>query len=349
MGRLVAAILLASLIACAPGEKEHRRDYAVMGTEAACRIITEDRDLADEAFDQVAAVFDSVNTLMSTWSETSEISRLNRAPADSAFTLSPWMVDCLHMSIRLQQRSGGAFDATAEPLMRLWGFYRREGRLPSPMEIAGARKSMGRFYLDDAWGKLTKQADATAFDLGGIAKGFAVNKCEAALRELGFTNALVDLGGNMACLGAPAGKEAWSVGIKDPLRKDQIFAKVELRDESVATSGSYERFVTIDGKQYGHIMNPATGRPAEGLLSATAIHKDAALADGLSTALFVLGPVAAKELLMDAYPNVDAVLVIPGEEGAKPTVWITPGLKGRFELLPEYVEEYLLSFKRSSE
>ncbi len=342
MRRLIATLLLATLLACAPSEKEHRRDYAVMGTEATCRIISDDRELAGEAFDQVDAVFDSVNTIMSTWSPDSEISRLNRAPADSAFTLSPWMVDCLHMSIRLQKRSAGAFDATAEPLMRLWGFYHREGRLPTPMEIAGARKSMGCFYMDDAWGKLTKQADATAFDLGGIAKGFAVKMCEAALRELGFTNALVDLGGNMACLGAPPGKEAWSVGIKDPLRKDQIFAKVELRDESVATSGSYERFVEIDGRRYGHIMNPATGQPAEGLLSATAIHQDAALADGLSTALYVLGPVGAKELLNDTFPDVDAVLVIPGEDGEKPTVWITPGLKGRFELLPDYVDNYLL-------
>ncbi len=347
MGRLAAALLVLVLLACAPGEKEHRRDYAVMGTEASCRVFTDDADLAARAFDQVAAVFDSVNTLMSTWNPESEISRLNRAPADSAFTLSPWMVDCLKRSIVLQKRSGGAFDATAEPLMRLWGFYRREGRLPSPMEIAGARKSMGQFYLDDAWGKLTKNADATAFDLGGIAKGFAVKKCEQALRELGLENALVDLGGNMACLGAPPGKQAWSVGIRDPLRKDRLFARVELSGESVATSGSYERFVEIDGRRYGHIMNPSTGRPAEGLLSATAITTDAAIADGLSTALFVLGPDGARELLAEAYPHVDAVLVIPAEEGGRPSVWITPGLQGRFELLPEYEDSYELRTENS--
>ncbi len=342
MGRLALALLALAFAACSPVEKEHRRDYAVMGTEASCRVFTEDAQLAARAFDQVAAVFDSVNTLMSTWSVDSEISQLNRAPADSAFTLSPWMVDCLHQAVKLQARSGGAFDPTAEPLMRLWGFYRREGRLPSPMEIAAARKSMGQFYLDDAWGKVTKRASATAFDLGGIAKGFAVRQCEIQLRELGLTNVLVDLGGNMACLGAPPGKEAWSVGIRDPRRRDRIFARLTLTGESVATSGSYERFVTIDGKQYGHIMNPATGRPAEGLLSATAICESATLADGLSTTLFVLGPDGARELLESAYPNVDAVLVIPAEDGGKPKVWITPGLEGRFELLPEYEESYEL-------
>ncbi len=349
MGRLVAAFLALALLACAPGEKEHRRDYAVMGTQASCRVFTDDAGLAAEAFDRVAAVFDSVNTLMSTWSADSEISRLNRAPADSAFTLSPWMVDCLHLSVKLQRRTGGAFDATAEPLMRLWGFYRREGRLPSPMEIAGARKSMGQFYLDDAWGKLTKNADATAFDLGGIAKGFAVKKCEEALADLGLAKALVDLGGNMACLGAPPGKTAWSVGIRDPLRKDKLFARVELSGESVATSGSYERFVEIDGRRYGHIMNPATGRPAEGLLSATAITADAALADGLSTALFVLGPDGARGLLAEAYPQVDAVLVIPADDGDMPNVWITPGLQGRFELLPDYEGEYVIVSPREAE
>ena len=164
MGRLGRHAILGGLLvlsACSKGDPEHRRDWAVMGTEASCRIFTEDADRADRAFEAVETVFDSVNATMNTWDANSEISQLNRTPADSAFTLSPWMVDCLHQAIRLQMKSAGAFDPTAEPLMRLWGFYRREGRLPSPMEIDAARKSMGQFYLDDAWGRLTKKAPAT--------------------------------------------------------------------------------------------------------------------------------------------------------------------------------------------
>jgi len=344
MGRLALTFASALILlqACAPKEAEFRRDWAVMGTTAQCRIFTEDDDLARRGFQVVDAALDSVIETMNTWDPNSEISRLNRAPADSTLVLSPWLSDCLHLAVVLNKRTGGAFDATAEPLMRLWGFYRREGRLPSDTEIAAARESMGRFYLDNAWGKLTKKSGSTAFDLGGLAKGYAVKQCEKGLRELGVANALVDLGGNMACLGAPPGKEAWTVGVRDPLDREKVFATLQLHDLSVATSGSYERFVEIDGRRFGHIMNPASGRPAEGLLSATAVTSDAALADGLSTSLFVAGPEGAREMLARAFPTADAVLVCPGEDGGKPRVWVSPGLRDRFALLPEYEGRYLI-------
>jgi len=328
--------------ACSPGRMERHRQFEAMGWPAACRIVTEDASLADHAFDEVASVLDSVSALMDPGNPDSEISRLNRAPADSAFTLSPWTTDCLHLAVKLQRQSGGAFDVSTGLLSRLWGFYGGRAVEPSPMEIAGGRKSLGQFYLDDAWGRVTKHSAATAFDLDGIARGFALRLCEKRLREMGVDSARLDLGGDTICLGAPPHEEAWTADILDPRDRSQVFARLRLHDETMASRDLGERFVTIGGKRYGHIMNPATGRPADELLGATAVCRDAALADGLSTALFVLGPDGARELLETSFPDVDAVLVIPGEDGGKPTVWITPGLAGRFELLPEYVKRYRL-------
>ena len=338
MRRWLVALLLVA--ACSPAPREERLELPTMGTVASLRVFSDEAGLADRAGEALLAAFDSVTASMNSWDGTSEISRLNRAPADSALILSPWLSACLAQAERVRDASKGAFDPTAEPFMRLWGFYRREGRLPSDEELRAARATLGRYRHDAAAHVIVKEDADTAFDLGGIAKGFAVARAAESLTALGVRSALIDLGGNLHCIGAPPGKVAWQVGIRDPQDRQRLFASLPLRDRAVATSGSYERFVEIDGRRYGHIMNPATGRPAEGLLSASSIADDAGLADGLSTALFVLGPEGARRMLADFYPDVDAVLVLPASGNAKPRVLVTRGIATEFELLPGYEDLY---------
>lgn len=314
-----------------------------MGTVARLEIRGERTDAEADALPRVRESFARVNALMSTWDASSEISRLNRAPADSAVTLSPDLGGCLARALELRAASGGAFEPGAEPLMRLWGFYRREGRLPGESELAELLPRLGDYRYETDTRRFTKLTGEAAIDLGGIAKGFALDLAAAGLRDLGLSSALVDLGGNLYCIGRAAPDRAWRVGIRDPLDRDRLFASLELEDEAVATSGSYERFVVIDGRRYGHIMNPATGRPAEGLLSATTVCADATLGDGLSTALFVLGPKAA-ETLLGRYPQVRAVLVFPAMGKEKARVRATRALEGRIEILPEYLDRYALEF-----
>ena len=338
MRRWLVALLLVA--ACSPAPREERLELPAMGTVASLRVFTDEESLADRAGEALLAAFDSVTASMNTWDAGSEISRLNRAPADSSLRLSPWLSDCLALAEEVRDASKGAFDPTAQPFMKLWGFYRREGRLPSDDELRAARATLGRYRHDTADRALVKEDSKTAFDLGGIAKGFAVARAAESLAELGVQSALIDLGGNLHCIGAPPGKQAWEVGVRDPENRERLFASLPLRDRAVATSGSYERFVEIEGRRYGHIMNPATGRPAEGLLSASAIAGDAGLADGLSTALFVLGPEGARRVLADFFPEVDAVLVLPAAANAKPRVLVTRGIAEEFELLPGYEDVY---------
>lgn len=344
---IVCALALSTALGgCGGGDDLHRFTFETMGTVASGQVYVWDRTIDRAPADLVRATFDSVNVRLSSWRDDSEIGRLNAAPADSPLVVSKWLSECLRVSEGLRDASGGAFDPTAEPLMRLWGFYRRQGHLPSAAEIDSCRALLGGYTHDPFRDTVIKQRAGTRFDLGGVAKGFAVDRAVANLIELGISSALIDLGGNLFCLGLPAGRDAWRVGVRDPLDRDRIFATVGLVNRAVATSGAYERFVEIDGRRYGHIMNPATGRPAEGLLSVTVIARTATLADGLSTTLYVLGPSGAVDLLRRRYRNVEAVLVLPGEGDTEARVLATPGLRGNIEILDEYLGRYSLEFLR---
>jgi len=337
---LLAVTLTLLVTACDRNDREHSFAFETMGTEASCKLMLPASVTADEVETIVRGTYSQVNTALSTWSPDSEISSLNRAPADSQVTISPLLHTCLLVSQKLQKDSGNAFDPTAESLMRLWGFYQRQGVLPSAASLDSARADLGRWHLVENSNVIVKEKAGTRFDLGGIAKGLAVDVAVSRLRDAGVQNGLIDLGGNLYCLGGAPGRQDWRVGIRNPHNRDELFATVTISEESVATSGSYERFVMIDGRRFGHIMNPATGHPAEGILSATIIAPEGILADGLSTTLFVLGQEKAWPFLEKHYPQVEAILVVPGPDGEKDAVIVTPGLAGRIALVSGYENRF---------
>jgi len=335
---------LALYAGCGAPDDIHRFDYGVMGTYARGEIYVWDRTETRSPAEMVQATFDSVDVRLSSWRDDSEVGRFNAAPPGPAVEVSKWLSTCLRVSEELREVSGGAFDPSAGPLMELWGFRSRQGRLPAAAELDSALALLGGYDHDPFRRTLAKTRAGARLDLGGIAKGFAVDRAVANLIEFGTSSALLDLGGNVFALGLPEGRDAWVVGVRDPLDPDRTLATFTMVNRAAATSGAYERFVEIDGRRYGHVMNPATGRPAEGLLSATAVCRSATLADGLSTTLFVLGPERAARLLSEHYPHVDAVLVLPAIDGAPARVLATRGLAGNLSLGPEYRDRYRLEF-----
>ena len=169
-------------------------------------------------------------------------------------------------------------------------------------------------------------------DLGGIAKGYAVDVAAESLAAHGVRDALVDVSGNMVALGSPPGATAWRIGIRDPRDRIPYFARLTLSGAAISTSGQYEQFVAEDGRSYGHILDPHTGRPANGLISVTVVSASALTCDAWDTPLFVLGPARARRVAK-ARADIAAILVVPGLPG-RDTVWVEESLRERFQFEP---------------
>lgn len=274
-------------------------------------------ELAIQALDLV----DALEQQMTVYRDHSEISRINRTAATKAAEVEPRLFELLEHAVQLYLDTAGAFDITAGPLSKLWGFYRREGNVPSRKALARALSHVGTRWLETV-----KHNRSIRFakpdmeiNLGGIGKGYALDRCAEFFLDAGLDDFLIH-GGQSSVLAhgsranvdsdAPPG---WSVGLRHPLRPDQRLAEFRLRDRALGTSGTGTQFFHSKGKRYGHILDPRTGWPAEGVLSSTAITPSAATADALATAFYVMGVEATREYC-ERHPDVAAVLVVPGSK-----------------------------------
>ncbi len=291
--RLLASTLVAVAILAAACEPPvpYTKETFVMGTKAWVTVAgMSDADAERAALAAFSEMY-RIESVMSTWRPTSEISRLNEAAGGAPIAVSSELYALIDSSLFYARATAGAFDVTVRPLVRLWGFQGGEPKLPSDEEIALARSHVGygAVAIDSAASTVTLPA-GMQIDLAGIAKGYAVDRCVAVLAGLGVRSALVNIGGNIYAMGAPPGRDGWAVGVRDPRGGLETAGTLVLRDEAVATSGNYENFVEIDGERYGHIIDPRTGRPVSGVLSVTVVARTALASDALSTGLFVLGP-----------------------------------------------------------
>ena len=235
---------------------------------------------------------DRIDRLMSHYKNDSELSRVNREAAKGEIKIDPELFDFIAECLRYSRESEGAFDITVGPLMKAWGFFRGEGRTPSESELAEARNRIGyqRVILNKNERTINFDKPGVELDLGGIAKGYAVDRAVAILRRHGVTSALVSSGGSTIYgLGAPPGKPSWSIKVQDPVERNRTATTVRLKNQSLSVSGSYEKFFELDGVRYSHIMDPRAGKPAQGILSVAVISNDGTSGDALDNVFFVLG------------------------------------------------------------
>ena len=277
--------------------------------------------------EQVFATFRDVDARMNEWRDGSPLGRLNAAGGE-AVVMPQDLRALIRRGVELGELTGGAFDITWAALWGLWRFDEGEPTLPDAADVVrrAAHVDYRRVEIDDAAGTVRLGDPTMRVGLGGIAKGYALDRAAAALREAGVSAFSLSAGGQVYAAGRK-GDRPWRVGIRDPRGEpDDWFAVVEVEDQSVSTSGDYERFVIVDGVRFHHILDPRTGTPSRGLRSATVIAREALLADALSTAVMVLGRDAGLALI-GGLPGVEAVVV--DEEGA---VSMTRGLEGRVEV-----------------
>ncbi len=264
-----------------------------------------------------------LDALLSTGDAGSEVSALNR---DGGGTLSTDTLALVSRSLELYEETGGAFDITVYPLMQLWGFTDKNYRVPTQDELDETLAVVGadQLALDAQSGTLTL-GEGQAIDLGGIAKGYTSQRVMELYREAGVTSGMVSLGGNIQCLGLKPDGTPWRIGIQDPWSAEgSIAAVVEVADQAVVTSGGYERYFVDEetGITYQHILDPATGYPAgSGLASVSIVSDDGTLADGLSTALYLLGLEGSCDYWRAHSSEFEALLI--DDAGA---IYVTEGL-----------------------
>ena len=265
-----------------------------------------------------------LNDLLSIGLEGSEISQVNRAGEGIVSADTATMI---REALTLHEQTDGAFDLTVYPLMELWGFVSKEYHVPTKAELDETMLRIGadRVVLNDSTGLVTL-GKGQAIGLGGIAKGFASQRLMEIFREFGIQSAIVSLGGNMQCLGSKPDGSAWRIGVKDPFNPEfGLSAIVQIIDKAVITSGGYERFFVDEetGTTYRHILDPATGYPAEsGLSSVSIVTSDGMLGDGLSTALYIMGLDKASDFWRSHRDDFDAILIDNDGE-----VYVTAGIE----------------------
>jgi thiamine biosynthesis lipoprotein len=253
-------------------------------------------EVTNEVFDEI----DRLDEQMSNYQPQSELSQINREAAGRDVVVEPKLFQLLEDSIRYSRETGGAFDLTVGPLMKHWGFFRGHGRLPSQGEIAQVLKRIGwrHLKLDAVRRTIRFDESGVELDLGGIAKGYAVDRAVEILRVNGITAALVSAGtSSIYALGSPPGERGWKVTVRDPYDTRKAGNVFHLQNYSLSTSGSYEKFFKIGGKVYCHIMDPHTGWPVENMLSTVALAPSATQTDALSTSFFVLGVEGSRKYL----------------------------------------------------
>lgn len=329
--RLLCLFLVVCLCSC--GRQKPTRPvtatFNTMGTYAAITVPYAERDRLSNCAEIVEKHMGEVNDSLSTFIPGSDVSTISQMAGVKAVAVCDGTYGLLVESKDYGSLSGGAFDVTVTPLLELWGL--RGGQpatVPSQQALESALARVGWQHLVLSEGTALLENPGMKLDLGGIAKGYAVDICYEALTACGATNTLVNLGGNIRCSGFSRSGVPWMIGIRHPFGQlDRLVGKIDLTDGmATATSGNYEQFVEIDGERYTHIIDPRTGYPVKGMASVTVICSDALQADAMSTILFVLGVKEGAKLL--AGMNDCAALFIPDKRPAE--LWATSNFLDHF-------------------
>jgi thiamine biosynthesis lipoprotein len=286
-------------------------------TAMACRfeVMLASDDAADmaaarEALDEA----DDIESFLTVFRDSSEVSDVNRRAGGEAVPVSAALFALIERAAALHDATSGAFDITSTPLSRCWGFLRREGRLPDDAEIASARELVGMplVALDEASRSVRFARQGMELNFGAIGKGYALDRMGAVLRARGASRALLSAGSSSVLAVGGRGR-GWPVDLR-PQRASRRVGRLWLRNAAVGTSGAGEQFVEINGRHYGHVIDPRSGAPADGVLGASVVTRDAATADALSTAFLIGGPELARRYC-ERQGDTLAVLVLdePGE------------------------------------
>jgi thiamine biosynthesis lipoprotein len=325
MKKLILFLLLPILLLAAT---PHHRTFLLMGTFVEFTLPKENNKLIDDTVKEMQALED----ILSIYKKDSEINQINSLKKRELKKVSPEVYEVIEKSIYFSKLTDGAFDITVSPLLKLWDFEGGELKIaPNQEEINKALESVGwQNIILTPDEEIGFKKDNMSINLGGIAKGYIVDKGIAYLKEQSVKSALINAGGDVYCLGKKDDGQPWKIGIRHPKKNRGVMGTIEVANKAVTTSGDYEKFFILKGKRFSHIINPSTGYPVEGsVVQATVVTESCTDADALATALMVMGKEKGLKLI-ETLPNTEAVIVEEIED--KLNITYTSGLKGKIEI-----------------
>jgi len=335
MGKIRAPIfILTVFLISGCGKKEYSKVGFLMDTVVEVKVCHKNKTEAEKAIDASMEEMRRVEEKMSRFLPESEVSKINKEAlinnpehslsGDGWITVSDELSSVLGEAVYISDLTKGSFDITIYPLCRTWKFDGETVKVPDRREIVEKLKLVNYKNMIVENGRVKFAKRSMGIDLGGIAKGYAVDAAIRVLKEKNIKSAMVNAGGDIYVLGRKRGKP-WRIGIRHPRKEGEILGIVELEDKAIVTSGDYERFFFSEGKRYHHILNPKTGYPADGCQSVTIVAEKATFADGLATGVFVLGPEEGMNLI-ENLKEVEGVIV--NKEGE---VSISSGLGSKID------------------
>lgn len=313
------AVLLLTALGCSKSEKskyvELTESYVAMGTDIGITALAADEITARRAAENGFLAIDYVNTIASTYDPESDISRINAAPGEDMTSVSGQFIELLTFSISVADDTGGRFNPAIMPLVKLYGLKTDEPRIPDDTEIEPVLPLIdySAFEVSGELGMITKPLDGMTLDLSGVAKGWAVDRSVEEMLESGAAAGLVEAGGEVRCWGGDLRGKPWVLAIAHP-SGEGIWGTFELERGSVATSGNYVQKFEFEGTEFSHILDPMTGKPANGPASVTVLAPDCATADAWATALMTL-PAEEAIPLVDSNDELECYIIDKNEKG----------------------------------
>lgn len=328
---LLISICLLVLLACTsqPKIEPFEKTKFMMGTIITITVydVNKPRDYVEQAIDAAFEAIARVNHLASVYNDSSEISLVNREAGNRYVEVDSNLFKIIQQSQRFAELSDGAFDITVSPLIKLWDYHNPNPRLPSQEDIQQALSFVNYKDILLENNRIKFKRPGMKIDLGGIAKGEAVDRAMSVLKKRGITDAMVNIGGNLSAMSSKLTEGKRKVWVRHPRQEGRYYGYFTMDNGSVATSGDYERFFILDSVRYHHIIDPKTGYPATGCVSTTIRAQNAMLADVLSTTVFVLGIEKGMQLI-NQLEGVEGVIIF--EENKRLTDIVSTGLVGKF-------------------
>ena len=317
---VVAMAVLAVAGGCSRPRSVQKTE-AIMGTDVTITVVAKSAEEGEAAIDAGMAELRRLDAMMSLYKDTSEITQVNLAAGKHPVKVSPEMIEAEEDARKISDLSGGVFDVTVGPLVVLWQMKLKEGTVPSDREIARIKPLVNyrNVVVDRKHSTIFLKKKGMIMDFGGM-KGYLADRVKDLLKKRGINDAVIALAGDIWVLGRRDDGKPWRIGVQHPREKDKVLAVLDLSDKYISTSGDYERFVIVEKKRYHHIIDPRTGKPSKGVISATLVGDRGAVIDPLAKVPFILGPEEGLKIVK----KLGAEAIIVDDQGK---VYTTDGIK----------------------